>query len=163
MQIMQKSSLLLWLLLTGLCYACETTPAPKPLADVTTTPTPSNEAPTIQPRQTLERLSAPCTRFIDSSCTCDYRLKGETAQQAPFFTSDMGLGPTACVQIGNDLVTLQSREENVYFNEKYELIVDTKPVTHYEGEANTYEGDLILKDKKGTILHVQPVSGTCGC
>lgn len=54
-------------------------------------------------------------------------------------------------------------KEILYYNDQYELIVDTKQITEYEGEANTYEGDLILKDKKGTELHTQPVSGTCGC
>lgn len=54
-------------------------------------------------------------------------------------------------------------EEDLYYNDNYQVIVDTKQVTQYEGEANTYEGDLILKDKAGNLLHTQPVSGTCGC
>lgn len=54
-------------------------------------------------------------------------------------------------------------EEDLYYNEHYQVIVDTKQMTQYEGEANTYEGDIILKDKAGNMLHIQPVSGTCGC
>ncbi|MGH1335313.1 MAG: hypothetical protein ACRBFS_04230 [Aureispira sp.] len=54
-------------------------------------------------------------------------------------------------------------KEELYYNDSYQVIVDTKPITSYEGEANVYEGDLILKDKEGNILHTQPIKGTCGC
>ncbi len=54
-------------------------------------------------------------------------------------------------------------KEDLYYNDQYEVIVDTKQMTQYEGEANVYEGDLILRTKTGQILHTQPISGTCGC
>lgn len=61
-------------------------------------------------------------------------------------------------------------EEELYYNEAYQLVVDTKPITEAvaskemeEEASNIYKGDLILKDKEGNVLHTQPVSGTCGC
>lgn len=242
-------------------FSCENQTSEESPADTALTiETPNNQAaPTVEPRQTLERLSGTCTELEDSGCFCEYRLKGDHVQEAAFFASDMGM--TACVQVNGQVIRLKSQEavyrqellqlvdyaknntdwivlpkegpiqyfgqplpkgkdateymshilllmdkipskvpirneaegmairevsemaayavkkargrqenadfmyfkEVLYYNDQYELIVDTKQVTDHEGEANSYEGDLILKDKAGTELHTQPVSGTCGC
>jgi hypothetical protein len=229
--------------------------------DTTTEPTMGNDvaAPTVEPRQTLERLGYNDCDITDLSCACDYKLKGEGNDAGSFFVSDMG--GEACVKIAGDVVKLKSKsgeyrmqlqervdyakenqdwiilpkqgqtlffgapvpadkdkleylthilmlldnipaevpirnesegmavrevrdltadavvkakarqansdyelsEEDVYYNEAYQVVVETENMTNYEGEADTYEGTLTLKDKAGNILHVQPVSGTCGC
>lgn len=51
-----------------------------------------------------------------------------------------------------------------YGNERYEVLLRTRRTTNYEGEANVYEGELILKAKGGTaVLDRRAIGGTCGC
>lgn len=52
----------------------------------------------------------------------------------------------------------------VYDNDDFKVIVRTRRMTNYEGEANTYEGNMMLIAKDGkTILDRKQVSGTCAC
>lgn len=57
----------------------------------------------------------------------------------------------------------QLLEQDIFYNSVYQVIEETKAITEYEGEANEYEGNLIIKDAKGNVLLTQPVKGTCGC
>lgn len=148
-------------LLNSLLFSCEegseNRDTPTPVEEPT-----SNPAPAVQPRQTLEGFEFDACKIMDLGCSCAYQLlEDKDKDKAPFFfISDME--ENACIQINGGMQSLTS-QDGVYQNEHYQVVVDTKQLTQYEGEANVYEGDLLLKDKEGNILHTQPVSGTCGC
>ena len=60
---------------------------------------------------------------------------------------------------GNDPLSIQK-----YDNRSYDVFIRTRQITQFEGEANRYEGKIVLLKNRGRdILETKKIKGNCGC